>query len=67
MMQQVIGKCSLCGGSVTVPTAWYGIIPPTPTCDNCKATQKSSLPVIEMEKTVTINNLIANTSDKKEG
>jgi hypothetical protein len=46
----VVGKCSLCGGSVTVPTVWHGILRPTATCQSCGATEKNNLPVIQMEK-----------------
>lgn len=48
---QVIGTCSLCGGPVTVPTFWWGTVPPTPTCERCSATQRQSYgPVIPMER-----------------
>lgn len=40
MMAKVLGTCSLCGGLVTVPEAWWGIYPPTPTCAACGATMK---------------------------
>jgi len=33
----VLGTCSLCGGPVSVPTVWHGVIPPTPTCERCGA------------------------------
>lgn len=47
----VIGTCSLCGGPVTVPSVWMGLIPPTPTCSSCGATKKAAYgPVIHMEK-----------------
>lgn len=47
----VLGTCSLCGGPVTVPTVWHGIIPPVPTCGQCGATAKQSFgPVIPMER-----------------
>lgn len=49
--QRTIGTCSRCGGLVTVPTVWNGVIPPTPTCAYCGAVAASSwvgptLPVI---------------------
>ncbi len=45
----VIGTCSFCGGAVTVPTVWAGVIPPTPTCASCGAIKKQSYgPVIEI-------------------
>ena len=49
MCKTIMGKCSLCGGYVTVPTVWHGIYPPTPTCDSCGATKKDNLPVIPMD------------------
>lgn len=51
------GKCSLCGGTVSVPTMWMGIYPPVPTCQSCAATdarfspdgkREIELPVIPM-------------------
>lgn len=47
--EQVIGRCSICGGEVTVPVMWWGVIPPTPTCSKCGATEaKAAGPVIPM-------------------
>lgn len=37
---KVIGKCSNCGGRVTVPSVWFGSIPPKPICESCGATTK---------------------------
>lgn len=37
-MEHTIGTCDLCGGAVTVPSPWYGVIPPIPTCSRCGAT-----------------------------
>lgn len=48
-MDRVLGKCSLCGGLVTLPEAWCATIPPVPTCTNCGAHEKTKLPTIEME------------------
>lgn len=46
----VIGTCSICGGAVTVPTVWAGVVPPVPSCTACGATKKQSYgPVIEMD------------------
>lgn len=46
----VVGTCSVCGGAVTMPDAWYGIFPPTPSCASCGATKKQPHgPVVEME------------------
>ncbi len=36
-MDRIVGTCGRCGGTVTVPTAWLGIVPPTPTCTSCGA------------------------------
>lgn len=49
--QRAIGTCSQCGGLVTVPAVWAGVIPPTPTCSACGAVAPSPwvgpiLPVI---------------------
>lgn len=45
-----IGTCSLCGGAVTVPSLWGGIIPPTPTCSRCGAVPREPHgPVIPMQ------------------
>ena len=49
MNEKIIGKCSICGGLVTVPNIWYGINPPIPTCSSCGAVKKDLLPVIDME------------------
>lgn len=50
MNTQTVGRCSICGGRVSVPAVWMGIYPPTPTCDKCGATAKpeDGLPVIPM-------------------
>jgi len=49
-MDTTAGTCSLCGGRVTLPSAWYGTTPPIPTCESCGATKKSPHGgVIEME------------------
>lgn len=50
MSNKVIGTCSLCGGSVCVPTIWHGVYPPRPRCSRCGAVAKQTGPVIEMEK-----------------
>jgi hypothetical protein len=44
MSEKAIGKCSLCGGVVTMHYGlWMSIIPPAPTCSSCGAT-KSDVP-----------------------
>jgi hypothetical protein len=31
-----IGRCSICGGIVSIyQGSWYGIYPPPPTCESC--------------------------------
>lgn len=49
-MQMNIGRCGVCGGPVTVPAAWYGINPPTPTCQSCGRSAKPTGPVLEMDE-----------------
>lgn len=49
-MKVTIGTCSICGGAVTVPDLWGGVIPPTPTCSKCGAEKAGHGPVIEMQK-----------------
>lgn len=49
----VIGRCSCCGGLVTVPSIWMSVVPPVPTCEACGATSdvNDKLPVIPMKPT----------------
>lgn len=50
-MNNVIGTCSLCGGAVTTPQLWHGVLPPVPSCSSCGATKKQPHgPVVEMER-----------------
>ena len=50
-MNNIIGTCSICGGRVSVPQVWHGIIPPTPTCEACGATAAETHgPVIPMQR-----------------
>lgn len=50
-MNTTVGTCGLCGGPVLVPSAWYGLIPTTPTCAHCGASAKPSYgPVLPMER-----------------
>jgi hypothetical protein len=45
-----VGTCSICGGPVTVPIMWHGIIPPKRTCCQCGAVAAEAHgPVIQME------------------
>ncbi len=48
-MKTVIGKCSICGGRVMVPSIWMGIFPPHPTCESCGAIAQTKGPVIPMQ------------------
>lgn len=49
MTDRTVGKCSICGGLVTCPSIWHGVIPPVPKCTKCGATaQQPELPVIPM-------------------
>lgn len=58
-----IGTCSLCGGAVTLPTVWLGIVPPTPTCSTCGATPKQAHgPVIDMERATSTTTIKIGTS-----
>lgn len=34
---KAMGKCSQCGGIVSVPEVWHGIFLPKPTCESCGA------------------------------
>jgi len=48
---KVIGKCSICGGRVTVPAVWWSIVPPKPTCERCGAVydEEAYLPTLPMK------------------
>lgn len=48
VMKTIIGKCSICGGRVTVPHIWMSVEPPSPTCDGCHAVAENTGPVIPM-------------------
>lgn len=47
-MIRIIGRCSICGGNVTLPTFFASIVPPVPTCQSCGATPVQ--PTINMER-----------------
>lgn len=50
MNDTIIGKCSLCGGRVTVPSVFHSVIPPKPTCESCGAiAAEPDLPVVPMQ------------------
>ena len=50
MSVKVLGKCNLCGGKVVIPTVWFGIKPPVPTCEKCGAVEDDTakLPTLPM-------------------
>ena len=46
-----IGTCGNCGGRVSVPDAWMGVVPPIPSCDSCGAIPVNPHgPVIPMQR-----------------
>lgn len=50
-MDRTVGTCSICGGRVTLPEVWMGVVPPIPRCASCGATKKQPHgPVIDMER-----------------
>ena len=49
-MDTTLGTCSVCGGRVTVPEAWYSTKPPIPRCESCGATVKQPYgPILQTE------------------
>ena len=48
-MNNVLGTCSICGGAVTLPAVWFGVVSPVPTCSRCGATAKKHTHVIDMQ------------------
>lgn len=66
MNKLTIGTCSLCGGPVTVPAVWWGVMPPTPTCDKCGAEPvEAHGPVIPMRPRRCVNPYSTITVDGK--
>ena len=56
----VIGTCSICGGAVTVPAAWSGVVPPVPTCASCGAIKKQPYgPVIKKQPYGPVIDMVA--------
>lgn len=47
-MNAIIGTCSICAGAVCVPNPHFSTVPPTPTCEQCGATEAKHGPVIDM-------------------
>jgi len=45
---RVVGRCSQCGGVVSVPTVFLSVVPPVPTCEQCGAVMNraANLPVV---------------------
>jgi hypothetical protein len=45
----VLGSCSICGGPVVVPTAYWSVIAPIPECASCGAIKADTHgPVVPM-------------------
>lgn len=44
-----VGKCSCCGGVVSLPVAWWSVNRPVPTCERCGAVadETDPLPVVK--------------------
>lgn len=40
-MNRTVGTCSICGGRVSTPEAWYATVPPVPRCESCGATMSA--------------------------
>ena len=47
---RLIGKCSQCGGVVSIPNVWWSVNRPFAKCEKCGAVAKNTLPIIETEK-----------------
>lgn len=47
MSYTVIGVCSTCGGLVSVPSVWSGLVPPVPQCGVCGALATLHLPKVK--------------------
>lgn len=47
--RQIVGKCSQCGGVVSLPKVWMSVNRPVPTCERCHAVvdETAHLPVVE--------------------
>jgi len=45
---RVVGKCSQCGGLVTLPEYFHSVVAPVPTCISCGATvdEYDNLPIL---------------------
>lgn len=50
-MSRTVGTCGACGGRVSVPSVWHGVVPPVPECESCGRTPKQPHgPKIEMDE-----------------
>ena len=45
-----VGKCSQCGGVVSVPRIWHGVNRPVPTCERCGAGEDEAASLSEERK-----------------
>ena len=52
--RKIVGKCSECGGVVSLPLVSHSVVRPVPTCEKCGATADvtANLPVIPMKHKV---------------
>ena len=51
MNDRIVGRCSLCGGAVTIPIVYWGVGQPQPTCRSCGATMRQPvLPMVPMQR-----------------
>jgi hypothetical protein len=48
-MSAQIGRCSLCGGRVTLPELWGGLTEPKGICESCGAVERDRSRVIPMQ------------------
>jgi hypothetical protein len=53
---QIIGKCSICGGDVCCPAVWWSTVAPIPTCVGCGAVEDNDMPVMKMKHRGVIKN-----------
>lgn len=65
VMQNVrIGTCGICGGPVSTPAVWHGIIPPEKKCEWCGAHPQEELgPVLPMKEVRQGNIVEIRTTD----
>lgn len=63
MSYHLVGRCSNCGGNVTLPEIHHSVTIPVPTCQSCGATKKNELPIIEMEQPKDTRRLLNEWAD----